>query len=66
MAATESKPERTEDRRKYNRGTKGNKGGRPPRPKTLLIDGIIQSGHYRLVAQTGDTLVLESVNMEQP
>lgn len=37
-------------------------GGRPAKRKTLLIDGIIQDGHYQLVTVTSETIVLQTIN----
>lgn len=39
-------------------GTKA--GGRPRKPKTLLIDGVLQDGLYALVSVTSETIVVES------
>jgi hypothetical protein len=61
MAETQTAP--SVDGRRRNRGVIGNKGGgRHPKRKTLLIDGIIQDGHYQLVAVTSETIVLQTVN----
>lgn len=47
------------DRRKRNRGVKGNGGGaRPRKAKTLLIDGVLQDGEYYLLAITPETITL--------
>lgn len=55
------------DGRRHNRGVPGNKGGgRPAKRKTLLIDGIIQDGHYQLVAVTPETIVLQTVTGHAP
>ena len=51
------------DRRRNNGGARSGTGPKPKR-KTLIINGVIQDGHWRLVAVTGDTLVLESVDKE--
>lgn len=50
------------DRRRFNRGTKGHKGGtgRPRGLRTLVIDGIVQDGHYVLVSCDRWTIVLQS------
>lgn len=53
-----------EDRRRYNRGTLGNRGGRPPKPKTLVIDGVVQDGQYAVVAVTPETVTLRTVAVE--
>lgn len=51
------------DKRLLNRGVPGNKGGgRPAKRKTLLIDGVLQDGHYQLVAITSETIVLQTIN----
>lgn len=55
---------KTEDRRKYNRGTPGNRGGRPPKAKTLVIDGVVQDGQYAVVAVTPETVTLRTVAVE--
>jgi len=52
----------TPDRRKFNRGTVGNRGGRPPKRRTLVMDGIIQDGHWRVVSVNDETIVIESIN----
>lgn len=36
-------------------------GGRPPKLKTLLIDGVLQDGAYRVVDINSDSIVIESV-----
>ena len=54
------------DRRRHNRGVPGNRGGgRPAKRKTLLIDGVLQDGHYQLVAITSETIVLQTINSGQ-
>lgn len=55
---------KSEDRRKHNRGTLGNRGGRPPKPKTLVIDGVVQDGQYAVVAVTPETVTLRTVAVE--
>ena len=50
------------DKRKFNRGTKGNKGGgRPRRKRTLVIDGIAQDGSYAIVSITADTIAITRI-----
>jgi hypothetical protein len=35
-------------------------GGRPRRAKTLVINGVIQDGHWTVVSVTPETIVIES------
>lgn len=52
--------------RRNNRGVPGNRGGgRKPKPKTLVIDGILQDGHYQLVSVTPETIVLKSIHADR-
>ncbi len=54
-----------EDRRRYNRGIKGNRGGgRKHARRTLLIDGVVQDGHYVVVSIDRNTIVLQSATTE--
>lgn len=56
---------RPDDGRRRNRGVEGNSGGgRPPKRKTLLLNGVIQDGHWRIVSVTAETIVLESIGSE--
>ena len=51
------------DKRRYNRGTRGNRGGgRKHARRTLLIDGVVQDGHYTVVSINRNTIVLESAD----
>lgn len=53
------------DRRRYNRGTRGNRGGgRKHARRTLLIDGVVQDGHYTVVSIDRNTIVLQSATTE--
>lgn len=45
-------------------GGRNPNAGRKPKRKTLLIDGILQEGHYRIVAETSDTITIESIHTE--
>lgn len=54
------------DRRRFNRGTVGNKGGRPAKRKTLIINGVTQDGHWRLVDETPETIIIESADRTRP
>ena len=63
MPKTKQPTTRPDDRRRNNGGARSGTGPKPKR-KTLIINGVIQDGHWRLVAVTGDTLVLESVDKE--
>lgn len=54
---------RPTDKRRYNRGVKGNRGGgRKLARRTLLIDGVAQNGHYVVVSIDRNTVVLETTN----
>lgn len=63
MNKTKQRVTRPDDGRRNNGGARNGTGPKPKR-KTLVINGVIQDGHWRLVAVTGDTLVLESVGAE--
>ena len=53
------------DKRRYNHGTPGNRGGgRKLARRTLLIDGIVQDGHYVVVSIDRNTIVLQSAITE--
>lgn len=52
---------RTDDGRRNNGGKRSGTGPKPKR-KTLIINGVIQDGHWRLVSITKDTLVIEGTN----
>lgn len=57
---------RPDDGRRRNRGVEGNSGGgRPPKKKTLLLNGVLQDGHWRIVDVTSETIALESIDSEQ-
>lgn len=50
------------DRRRYNRGSRGNRGGgRPRRKRVLIIDGIQQDGCFVLIEMTADSIIVETV-----
>lgn len=54
---------RPDDGRRQNQGVEGNSGGgRPPKKKTLLLNGVVQDGHWRIVDVTTDSIILESVD----
>lgn len=56
---------RPDDGRRRNQGVEGNSGGgRPPKRKTLLLNGVPYGGHWRIVSVTPETIVLESVDSE--
>lgn len=63
MSKTKQPTSRPDDGRRKNGGARSGTGPKPKR-KTLVLNGVIQDGHWRLVAVTGDTLVLDSVTTE--
>jgi hypothetical protein len=53
------------DNRRNNRGNPGNRGGGRPRlRKTLVINGVIQDGHWTVVSVTPETIVIEEARKE--
>lgn len=59
---TPQPPKRRGRRAGTEYGTRG--GGRPRLRRTLVIDGVLQEGHYLVVSLTKETIVLQSVRTE--
>ena len=56
--------QRSDDGRYANPGGPREGAGRKIKPKTLLIDGVLQEGRFRLVSVTADTITVVSIHEE--